>query len=353
MRRVRVLVVDDSRFMVSLISSVLEKDPELEVVGFALDGRDAVDKARQLQPDVITMDVMMPRMDGLEATRAIVAELSVPIIVFSAHTPQGAGLTVEALQAGAVDCLSKPSGELSMSLDSVARELVDKVKGVGRQAASRTVDAGGAAFSSRSWTTLPSVAARARASGTPAAVVIGASTGGIQALQALLPRFDERVPFAVVVVQHFPEGFTSQLAGRLDAICSLPVREAEPGRRLERASVVVAPGGKNLEITSALRIRLSEDDGPAVLRPSVDVTLRSAARTLGPEALGVILTGMGRDGAQGAAELFRAGGRVIVEDFRTSTAWGMPRAVYETGCYDAVLPLEQIAGHILKLSGLL
>jgi len=291
-------------------------------------------------------------MDGLEATRAIVAELSVPIIVLSAHTTQGAGLTVEALQAGAVDCLAKPSGELSMSLDSVARELTEKVKGMGRQSVVRGGEAGGPEFSSRSWTSLPLVASRARPTGAPTTVLIGASTGGIQALQSLLPRFDERVPFAVLVVQHFPEGFTGQLARRLDAICSLPVREAEPGQRLERASVLIAPGGRNLEITSALRIRLSEDEGPAVMRPSIDVTFRSAARALGASALAVVLTGMGRDGAQGAAELFRAGGRVIVEDFRTATAWGMPRSTYETGCYDAILPLPQIAGHVLKLSGL-
>ncbi len=352
MKPVRVLVVDDSRFMVSLITSVLQKDPELEVVGFALDGRDAVDKARQLQPDVITMDVVMPRMDGLEATRAILAERSVPIVVFSAHTTRGADLTVEALQAGAVDCLAKPAGEISMSLDSVARELTEKVKGIGRQAALRN-GAGGEAFGTTSWMSLPAVPTAPRPTGAPSVVLIGASTGGIQALQSLLPRFDSRVPFAVIVIQHFPEGFTSQLAARLGAICSLPVREAEPGQRLERASIVIAPGGKNLEITPALRLRLSDDEGPAVMRPSIDVTFRSAARALGQAALGVILTGMGRDGAQGAAELFRAGGRILVEDYRMSTAWGMPRAAYETGCYDAVLPLGQIAGSILRMSGLL
>jgi two-component system chemotaxis response regulator CheB len=352
MKRVRVLVVDDSRFMVSLISSVLEKDPELEVVGFALDGRDAVDKARQLNPDVITMDVVMPRMDGLDATRAILAERSIPIIVFSAHTTRGADLTVEALQAGAVDWLAKPSGELSMSLDSVARELVEKVKGIGRQSAARSGSTGSDAFSSRSWTSLPVTTALPRPVGAPSAVIVGASTGGIHALQSLLPRFDQRVPFAVIVVQHFPEGFTTRLAHRLASICSLPVAEAQPGQRVERASILVAPGGKNLEITPALRIRLSEDDGPAVMRPSIDVTFRSAARALGPNALAVVLTGMGRDGSQGAAEIFRSGGRVLVEDFRSATAWGMPRATYETGCYDAVLPLEQIAGTILRISGL-
>lgn len=345
MSKVRVLVVDDSRFMVSLITSVLEAAGDMEVAGFALDGRDAVEKARAIRPDVITMDVVMPRMDGLEATRVIVRELDTPIIVLSAHTGEGARLTVEALQAGAVDCIAKPGGERSMSLESIAGLLVDKVRGVARQSRRFAPAAPPEPPVSRVGG-LP----RATERTAPVAVAIGASTGGIHALNSLLPRFDSRTPFGILVVQHFPAGFTAQLAERLDDICTIRVMEAAPGQRLTRATALIAPGGWNLEITPGLRVKLSEDSSPGVMRPSVDVTFASVARVFGPAAVGVVLTGMGKDGAEGVQAMHRAGGRIIIQDHRTATAYGMPRAALETGCADAVLPLEKIAGHLLALS---
>jgi two-component system chemotaxis response regulator CheB len=359
------MVVDDSRFMVSLISSVLQAAGDIDVVGHALDGEDAIRKAEQLRPDVITMDVVMPRLNGLEATRAIVTRYGIPIIVLSAYTREGASLTVDALRAGAVDCIAKPSGERSMSLESVAGELVTKVRGVADQsvgtkksASSRAVDPGRRISTSKpvttSYSTLPalSMSALKTNASPPTLLIVGASTGGIQALNTLLPRFDQRVPFAIVVVQHFPAGFTSQLADRLDAICSIRVVEAVAGQRLARATAFIAPGGKNLEISSALRIRLSEDGQPGIMRPNIDVSFSSAARALGPAVLGVILTGMGRDGSQGVVDITRAGGRVLIQDFREATAYGMPRAAYETGSYDALLQLEQIPNHILRLCNL-
>jgi len=366
MEATRVLVVDDSRFMVSLISSLLESAGGFRVVGYALDGHDAVEKARALKPDVITMDVVMPRMGGLEATKIIAEETGIPIIVFSAYTKQGATLTLDALQAGAVDCIAKPSGELSMSLESVAEVLVNKIRGVAQQ--SRLATARGdsrdrarnrrgiptATSVTASYATLPalSLPSLRTTRSPPTVVVIGASTGGIQALNTILPRFDGRVPFSVVVVQHFPAGFTAQLAERLDSICSMRVMEAQPGQRLARATAIIAPGGKNLEVTSSLRVRVTEDDSPGVMRPSIDVTFSSVARSLGPAAMAVVLTGMGKDGARGTVDIARAGGRVLVEDYRSATAYGMPRSVYETGSYEAILPLEQMATYILKSVGL-
>jgi len=353
MMPIRVLVVDDSRFMVRLISTALEAAGDMEVVGYALDGQEAVQKAEKLRPDVITMDVVMPRMDGLQATRLIAAKVDTPIVIFSAYTQEGASLTVEALQAGAVDCLAKPSGERSMSLDSVADDLVRKVRGVALQARSgsapKVATEQPAATTYSSLPTLTTTAARKQQQ-APSLVVIGASTGGIQALNSVLPRFDRTIPFGVVVVQHFPQGFTSQLADRLNAVCSIPVLEAEPGQRLARATAVVAPGGRNLEITAGLRLRLTDDGSPGIMKPSIDVTFRSAAQVLGPSVLGVVLTGMGKDGSSGALDIVRAGGRILVQDYRTATAYGMPRSVYETGCFEAMLPLEQIAGKILSLS---
>jgi two-component system, chemotaxis family, protein-glutamate methylesterase/glutaminase len=350
---IRVLVVDDSRFMVRLISTALEAAGDMEVVGYALDGQEAVLKAEKLSPDVITMDVVMPRMDGLQATRLIAAKIDIPIIIFSAYTQEGASLTVEALQAGAVDCLAKPSGERSMSLDSVADDLVRKVRGVAMQARSgsapRPITEEPVATTYSSLPTLTTNTARKRQQ-APTLVVLGASTGGIQALNAILPRFDRSVPFGIVVVQHFPQGFTAQLAERLNSVCSIQVVEAEPGQRLARATVVVAPGGSNLEITPGLRLRLTDDGSPGIMKPSIDVTFRSVAQVLGPAALGVVLTGMGKDGSAGALDIVRAGGRILVQDYRTATAYGMPRSAYETGCFEAMLPLEQIAGKILSMS---
>lgn len=357
MRRIRVLVVDDSRFMVTLITSILQAAGDIEVVGHALDGEEAVAKAHELQPHAITMDVVMPRMDGLQATRRIVAELGIPIIILSAYTQQGAALTVEALRAGAVECIAKPSGERSLSLDAIAQTLVAKVRGV--VSAVRT-DGPGAVTA----TGLPVFTAAAAGAPTvpmmpalrvrpgavkPAVVAIGASTGGIQALCDLLPRFDARIPFGILVVQHFPEGFTASLAEKLASISTVRVAEAQPGQFLTPGTALVAPGGKNMEVTAGLRIRIFEDASPDVMRPSVDATFRSVARVYGPAGVAVVLTGMGRDGADGAREVAAAGGRVIVQDWRHATAWGMPRAAYETGVAEVLLPLERIASYLVQM----
>jgi len=363
MSQIRVLVVDDSRFMVSLITSVLEADGDMNVIGYALDGEDAVRKAAELRPDVITMDVVMPRMNGLEATKLITAQTSIPIVILSAYTSEGASLTVDALRAGAVDCIAKPSGELSMSLESVKGELVSKVRGVGQQTAKANAGQPGARAHrgiptakpyTSTYTSMPALSLSSLKAKTspPTVLVIGASTGGIQALNTILPRFDLRVPFATIIVQHFPTGFTNQLAERLNSICSIQVTEAVAGQRLARATAIVAPGGMNLELTAGLRVRITEDEQPGVMRPSIDVTFTSVANALGPNAMAVVLTGMGKDGAKGAVDVTQAGGRVVVQDYRSATAYGMPRSVYETGSYDVLLPLEHIAGHVLKTCGL-
>jgi len=333
--RIRALVVDDSRFMVSLISSILDASGEIEVVGFALDGEQAVEQARKLVPDVITMDVVMPRMDGIEATRTIVRELAIPIVIFSAHTQQGAATAIDALAAGAVDCIAKPAGERSMSLGetgaALVRKLVEVVGGVSGPAP-RPQAAPGSALA---------------AGNAPAVVAIGASTGGIAALSVVLPHFPASVPFPVLVVQHFPRGFTASLAQKLDSMCSMSVGEAEPGQMLAPGYAIVAPGGMDMEVTTGRRARVSAGQGPGVLRPSVDVTFRSVARVFGPACVAVVLSGMGRDGAEGVREVGRAGGRVVVQDPATATAWGMPSAAIDTGFAEAVLPLERIGSYLL------
>jgi len=351
-RKIRVLVVDDSRFMVTLISSILQSTGEVEVVGFALDGQQAVDLAERLVPDVITMDVVMPRMDGIEATKLISTRLGIPIVIFSAHTPQGASMTVDALRAGAVDCIAKPGGERSMSLDAAGAALLERVRDVAR---SVRTEGPGAITQTRP---LPTASQSGSATPSPAVarcpielVVLGASTGGIQALGSILPRFPATSTVPILVVQHFPQGFTASLAERLASLCSISVAEAQPGQQILPGTILVAPGGKNLEVTPGRRCRVFEDDGPEVLRPSVDITVRSVARNVGPRALVAILSGMGRDGAAGVAELCAAGGRLIVQDPATAAAWGMPKAALEAGKAEAVLPVDRIAPYILDATG--
>ncbi len=352
MRKLRVLVVDDSRFMVGVITTLLEKRGDLEVVGYALDGQAAIEQARALLPDVITMDVVMPRVDGIQATRVITRELAIPIVVLSAYTERGAILTLDALQAGALECLAKPSGERSMNLDSIADELVAKVRrayAVRNQGNNRDSAENEAPLRRTGQYRL---SALGQGEGKPPlVVVIGASTGGVQALGELLPRFTASIPYSIIVVQHFPGGLTQQLARRLDAACSIPVREAESGMRLNRAWIYIAPGGHNVEVTSGLRLRLVDDEGPSIMRPSINAAFESAVGIFGERTVGVILTGMGDDGTRGAASIRRGGGMVLVQSPDTATAKGMPRSAVQAGVADIVLPLNRLGAQLIELAG--
>lgn len=358
MSRIRVLVVDDSRFMVSAISSILSKAPDIEVVGYALDGQAAVEQAKALKPDVITMDVVMPRVNGIEATKTISKQLKIPILVLSGHTQQGTRMALEALEAGAVDYVAKPSGELSMDLDKVSSVLVEKVRAV---AAGRGLRAVAADLAANSLTTtgqfraltatsqLKAVNTSHPRNAPPTFVVIGASAGGVPVLTRLLPRFEPTIPYPVLVVQHFPEGFTGNFVDRLQHLCQVPVLEAKPEMLLEKGTIYVAPGGLNVEVTPFFRLRLSRDTGPAVFRPSIDVAMKSVASTFGAGSVAVILTGMGKDGAHGIKAISEAGGVVMVQEPNTATAYGMPRAAIETGCASVVLPPDQLLSTLLLL----
>lgn len=358
MGRIRVLVVDDSRFMVSAISSILTKAGDIEVVGYALDGESALEQARLLKPDVITMDVVMPRVDGIEATRNICKQLQIPVLVLSAHTQQGTRMAIQALEAGAVDYVAKPSGELSMDLDKVSAVLVEKVRSVatGRRLRSAAADVAASAtatgqFRSMTATTQLRAMGNVRArTAPPGIVVIGASAGGVPVLTHLLPRFEAWVPFPILVVQHFPEGFTTPFVERLAGLCQIPVREATAEMQLAPATIFVAPGGYNVEITPFSRLRLSQDTGPAVFRPSIDVAMKSVAQTHGPAAAAMILTGMGKDGAIGAKAISDAGGLVMVQDPASATAYGMPRAAVESGAAHVVLPPDQLFSTLLLIA---
>ncbi|MFH1530517.1 MAG: chemotaxis-specific protein-glutamate methyltransferase CheB [Pseudomonadota bacterium] len=347
---IRVLVVDDSLFMVKMISSVLEKSGLIEVVGHALDGEEAVKKAELLQPDVITMDVVMPRMNGLEATRTIRQRADIPILILSAYTPEGARLTLQALEAGAADCIAKPSGERSMDISSIADTLVRRIVEIapkGMSAMWQTTSADAITVPAMRAVRAPRDAGRTQ---PPRVVVVGASAGGISAIAKILPRFPATVPFATVIIQHLPEGFTQQLAERLDQQCLIRVKQAEHGEQVYKGTAYVAPGGADLELTPQMTFRVTQRPDEPGLHPSVDVAFRSVAAAVFSRCIAVVLTGMGRDGAIGVQDIAARGGVVLAQDQASSMVWGMPKAAISTGVVDKILTLGEIPREILDRS---
>ncbi|WP_322818757.1 chemotaxis response regulator protein-glutamate methylesterase [Tepidiforma sp.] len=339
-RPIRVLVVDDSAFMRRAIERLLTAHPGVTVVGQAADGMEAVRKALELRPDVITMDVEMPRMDGVSAVGEIMQTIPTPIVMVSTLTHEGTATAIRALEAGAVECVGKPSG-LSTDLVNVGERLYEAVH---RASQARLARRRPVALP----TTAPGPAARppAHAPATPArhVVVIGSSTGGPPALTQVVPQLPAGLNAAVVVVQHMPPSFTGALARRLDGLSPLPVSEAAEGDLLAAGRVLVAPGDYHLIVGRDRRVRL--DHGPTVhgVRPSVDVTLFSVAEVFGGAVSVAILTGMGRDGADGAARVEAAGGQVFAQDETTSVVYGMPRVTMERTKHAKQLPIDRIAG---------
>lgn len=348
-QRLRVLVVDDSAFMRGAISRVLAADPRFEVAGQAKDGEEAVKLAAELRPDVISMDFNMPGLNGAEATRAILAKHATPIVMLSAHTREGAAATVQALAAGAVDFVEKPDGEVSANLNAIRDQLIDKLvsaAGANVRGSLTQVEVGPSE---------PPVSRRAPRSPQKAmpaglrVVVIASSTGGPAALFRVLPALASLGKAAVVVVQHMSAGFTSALAEQLAERAGFGISEAKPGDALEAGRALVAPGGLHLVLERNGTVSLNE--GPPVhgVRPAADVTLKSAAQVYGARSVGVVLTGMGRDGALGLAAIKAAGGRTFAQDKATCTVYGMPKAAVELGVVDEVLPLDQIGRSVSRL----
>ncbi len=355
---VRVLVVDDSVVVRRLVTQALAADPATEVVGVAANGRLALGKVEQLAPDLVTMDIEMPELDGIATVRALrAAGHRMPVIMFSTLTERGAAATLEALAAGASDYVAKPAGAGSVheALRRVADDLLPKIHALVPGHRSRAAAA--APPERRTPSPAPTAGGRAPVRLRPAAprtapvraVVVGSSTGGPSALAALVGGLTAAPPVPVVVVQHMPAVFTKQLADRLDRLGPATVEEAEDGVALLPGHMYIAPGGRHLTMVAergSLRGRL--DDTPAVnySRPSVDVLFRSAVTAVGGALLAVVLTGMGADGAAGAGQVADAGGTVLVQDEATSVVWGMPGATATAGHAHAVLPLPEIAGAV-------
>lgn len=337
-REVRVLVADDSALVRSVLSRALEAVPGIVVCGRAQNGREAVEMTRELRPDVVTMDVEMPEMNGIEAVSRIMTDCPTPILMVSSLTTEGGQITAEALEAGALDFVPKPERpEEFRAIGAVVAEKVLQLAERGRLAL-------GAARGHRPlWR-------RVREESTPPLVVIGASTGGPRALFAVVPMLPEGFGAPVVIVQHMPPGFTRPLAERLGAAGPLPCGEAAQGDVLTAGRIIMARAGNHLEVHGRV-VELSDSPPRHGVRPALDVTLLSAAAFYPGPVVAVVLTGMGRDGAEGALAVRERGGRVIAESERTALIYGMPQAVVRAGAADLVAGLGDVADGIVRFCG--
>jgi len=349
MRKIRVLVVDDSVVIRRLLTDVLSQDPEIELAGTAPNGRIALAKLPQLAPDLVTLDIEMPELDGLGTLpelRKLYPRL--PVIMFSTLTERGAVSTLDALALGASDYVTKPAnvGSVAAAIQSVREQLIPKIKALCADTTAakpaRTLPPAAGLTFTKPINRLPQ---------RTDIVVIGSSTGGPQALQAVLGQLPASFPVPIVVVQHMPPLFTHHLAHRLNQECPLEVSEAVPGDLVEAGRVLIAPGNFHVELRRGARdvsIGLTQTPPENSCRPAVDVLFRSAAQLYGAHCAAVVLTGMGQDGRRGAEQIVRVGGQVTAQDEATSVVWGMPRAVAEAGLARQVLPLGAIARELLK-----
>lgn len=353
MPRIRVLVVDDAVVMRRMISEVLGADPDLEVVGAAANGKIALQKIPQVNPDVITLDVEMPEMDGLQTVREIRKTYpKLPVLMFSTLTMKGAGATLDALAAGATDYVTKPAnvGNVTEGLARLQAELIPKIKlhcrhilppsGAPQSLSQRVPGSAGIKLTPPKPVTVP-----------PEVWCIGCSTGGPNALATLFSGITAPLPVPVVIVQHMPPLFTKMLAERLGKNSPNPFYEGEEGQLVEPGSVYIAPGGRHMEIVregTRVRIHLTDKPPENSCRPAVDVLFRSVAAVYGPATLALIMTGMGQDGLRGCELIRERGGRILAQDEDTSVVWGMPGVIAQSGLADKVLPLPQIAQEILR-----
>jgi two-component system chemotaxis response regulator CheB len=345
--KVRVLVVDDSALMRKLIPQMLEADQSIQVVGTAMDGTFCLKKIDELRPTVVTLDLQMPGMNGIDTLKEIMRRHPMPVIVVSSHSTEGASITLKALALGAFDFVAKPQ-DASGHMVETAKELIAKIKAA---AVGKIVRPG----------ILPGLAPRpekistAKSSPPPSrTVAIGISTGGPQALEFLLPQLPADFPGSILVVQHMPENFTDMFARRLDELCALRVKEARSGDTLQAGRVLVCPGNRHMKVKRLAIgdvVVLNDEERVNGHRPSVDVLFNSAAEEFGSQAIAVLMTGMGDDGAQGLGEVKKAGGMTIAQNEESCVVYGMPKAAVERGYARRVMALDVIAATLQALCG--
>lgn len=344
--KIKVLVVDDSALMRKMIPLILEKDPDIEVIATAVDGRFALNKAAKYRPDVITLDIDMPGMDGLTTLKHIVSDYGIPVVIVSSLTVKGAQMTMKAFELGALEVVAKPADAISVHIRDIAEELIRKVVAVAASSPSKL-------FPEPQAQVPAADKARAKKTAGPSefVVAVGVSTGGPNALSHLLPMLPKDFPAAVLVVQHMPPGFTEVFANRLNKVCALDIKEAKDGDLVLPGRVLIAPGDFHMKIKkTALSTIVVLSTRPPVNghRPSADVLFQSVADEYGPKALGVIMTGMGEDGAEGIGWIKKAGGRTVAQDEKSCIVFGMPKAAIKTGCVDRVVSLDEMSGAIMS-----
>ena len=356
--KIRVLVIDDSTFMRKVLETILTSDPQFQVVGQAKDGREAVALAESLKPDVMTMDINMPHMDGLQATAEIMTTNPRPIVVVSSESREGANGALKALELGAIEFVAKPNSAIDLDMQSIREELLRKVKMASKVRVVRTASRLAATLQGNGTAAKPIARPAASSSRLAAAssgdqrfpvVVLGASTGGPATVMRLAPGFTKDFPAALILVQHMPAAFTTQYAAQLAEFTEIPVKEAEHGETLQPGNLYICPGAQHLSVDPLGRIKLDSVTGRiAGYLPNIDVTMESVAAYGGALSIGVVLTGMGADGAQGAKAIKKAGGHVIAQDEATSVIFGMPAEAIKLDAVDQVLGIDDIYSAIEK-----
>lgn len=352
-KKIRVLVIDDSALIRKILTDLLNSARDIEVVGTAPDPLIAREKIKALNPDVLTLDVEMPKMDGISFLSNLMRLRPMPVVMISSLTEKGADVTLQALELGAIDFVSKPKLDLASGLASYTEEILEKVR-VAATAKVRT--APGSSGISPVYDSSKISSKRSKLHSklyktTDKIIAIGASTGGTEAIKELLSRMPANSP-GIVITQHIPETFSKPFAERMDRSSAMTVFEATDGQQIIAGHVYIAPGDRHLLIQrNGARYICKLSDGPPVNRhrPSVDVMFRSVAQNVGPNALGVLLTGMGTDGAQGLREMHNIGSKTIIQDEKTSVVWGMPGEAHKLGAADFIEPLEQISERVLQL----
>jgi two-component system chemotaxis response regulator CheB len=352
-KKVSVLIVDDSAFIRKAMKRMLGSDPMIEVLGEARDGIEALEKVKKLKPDVVTLDVKMPDMGGLEALEQIMRENPVPVLMVSSLTSEGGEITLRALEMGAVDFIDKSSCHTTMDILDIEDSLIQKVKVIAGVDLKKVVESK-PAVKPVPFTPSPSEV-KAKNENPSHLVAIGTSTGGPMSLDKVLTSLPGDYPGAILVVQHMPIGFTRSLAERMNRQCSMAVKEAEEGDIILPGNIYIAPGGYHLKIRRSKEkycTVLSKNPFDMAHRPSIDVMMKSIAETWRGKILGIIMTGMGHDGVEGVKAIKQKGGTVLAQNEETCVVFGMPKAAYLTGYVDRMVSLEQLAMEINKFAGL-
>ncbi|HDQ40596.1 MAG TPA: chemotaxis response regulator protein-glutamate methylesterase [Desulfonatronum sp.] len=350
---ISILVVDDSAFMRKALSTMLAGDPDIQVVGTARDGEEGLEKIRLLKPDVVTLDIEMPRMDGLTALRHIMMEMPRPVIMVSSLTTEGAEATLKAMDLGAVDFIPKQLSRVSLDIVKIEDELRAKVKTVAKRRVRPL------RLQHKMELVAPNIAvvpknvdaAYQKKSLVRDVVAIGVSTGGPPAIQKILSKLPGDFPACVLIAQHMPRAFTGPFAKRLDSVCRITVKEAEPGDRVQPGTAYVAPGGRHLVVdqkVSRIDLLVSDEPREALYKPSANVLIASVAQGVGKRGVGVILTGMGSDGLEGVRALKNKSGYVLAQNDASCVVYGMPKAVVDAGLADEVLDIEDMSQGIMN-----